>query len=63
MLFALYLVLAGVERLLVEFIRRNDDVVLGLTAAQLISVAMMIAGGVAWLARCAGGPRSPPARA
>ena len=40
--------LAGVERLLVEFIRRNDDVALGLTQAQLISVAMMIAGGI-WL--------------
>ena len=30
-LFALYLVLAGVERFLVEFVRRNDDVALGLT--------------------------------
>ena len=47
-LFALYLLLAGAERFLVEFIRRNDDVALGLTQAQLISVAMMIAGGV-WL--------------
>jgi hypothetical protein len=33
---------------LVEFIRRNDDVALGLTQAQLISLAMMIVGGV-WL--------------
>ena len=48
-LFALYLVLAGTERFLVEFIRRNDDVALGLTQAQLISVAMVIAGA-AWLA-------------
>src|SRR4051812_6499885 len=48
LLFALYLLLAGTERLLVEFIRRNEDVALGLTQAQLISVAMMIAGGV-WL--------------
>jgi phosphatidylglycerol:prolipoprotein diacylglycerol transferase len=48
LLFALYLLLAGTERLLVEFIRRNSDVALGLTQAQLISVAMMIAGGV-WL--------------
>jgi phosphatidylglycerol---prolipoprotein diacylglyceryl transferase len=30
-LFALYLVLSGVERLLVEFIRRTDEVVAGLT--------------------------------
>jgi phosphatidylglycerol:prolipoprotein diacylglycerol transferase len=48
-LFALYLVLAGAERLLVEFIRRNDDVALGLTQAQLLSVAMILAGGV-WIA-------------
>jgi len=49
-LFALYLLLAGVERLLVEFIRRNDAVLAGLTPAQLISVLMIAAGGV-WLAR------------
>ena len=49
LLFALYLVLAGTERFLIEFIRRNDDVAVGLTQAQLISVAMILAGGV-WLA-------------
>jgi phosphatidylglycerol:prolipoprotein diacylglycerol transferase len=49
-LFALYLVLAGAERLLVEFVRRNDEVLAGLTLAQLISIAM-IAAGAAWLAR------------
>ena len=49
LLFALYLVLAGAERLLVEFVRRNEDVALGLTQAQLISVAMILAGGI-WLA-------------
>ena len=43
-LFALYLVLAGSERLLVEFIRRNDEVVAGLTVAQLISLGLMAAG-------------------
>ena len=47
-LFALYLVLAGAERLLVEFIRRNEELVLGLTFAQLVSLAMVAAGG-AWL--------------
>ena len=56
MLFALYLVLAGLERLLVEFIRRNDAVLAGLTFAQLISLAMIVAGG-AWIAR----RRSAPA--
>ena len=52
-LFAIYLFLAGLERLLVEFIRRNDAVALGLTLPQLISIAMMVAGGV-WLTRVRG---------
>ncbi|HWM62553.1 MAG TPA: prolipoprotein diacylglyceryl transferase family protein [Solirubrobacterales bacterium] len=47
-LFAIYLVYAGAERFLVEFVRRNDDVVLGLTTAQLESLAMMLAGAV-WI--------------
>jgi len=47
-LFAIYLVLAGAERLLVEFVRRNDRVFVGLTVPQLISVAMIAAGGI-WL--------------
>jgi phosphatidylglycerol---prolipoprotein diacylglyceryl transferase len=48
LLFALYLVIAGVERLLVEFIRRNDEAALGLTLPQLISVGMVLVGG-GWL--------------
>ena len=48
-LFALYLVAAGLERFLVEFIRRNDHVLLGLTAPQLESLTMAVAGFV-WLA-------------
>jgi phosphatidylglycerol---prolipoprotein diacylglyceryl transferase len=47
-LFAIYLVYAGAERFLVEFIRRNHHVALGLTAAQLESLGMMAVGGV-WL--------------
>jgi phosphatidylglycerol:prolipoprotein diacylglycerol transferase len=47
-LFACYLVLAGTERFLVEFVRRNPIEWLGLTQPQLLSVAM-IAGGGAWL--------------
>jgi phosphatidylglycerol:prolipoprotein diacylglycerol transferase len=43
-LFALYLVLAGVERLLVEFIRRNHAVLAGLTFAQLVSIVMIALG-------------------
>jgi phosphatidylglycerol:prolipoprotein diacylglycerol transferase len=63
-LFALYLTLAGTERFLVEFIRRNDDVLLGLTQAQLLSVAMIVAG-VAWIAtkaRSGGLAADSPAR-
>ncbi len=47
-LFAIYLVYAGAERFLVEFLRRNDAAALGLTAAQLESLAMAIAG-IAWI--------------
>jgi phosphatidylglycerol:prolipoprotein diacylglycerol transferase len=57
-LFALYLVLAGVERLLVELIRRNDAVLAGLTVPQLVSIGMILAGG-AWLARRGLAPRAP----
>ncbi|MCW2959073.1 MAG: prolipoprotein diacylglyceryl transferase [Solirubrobacterales bacterium] len=48
-LFAMYLVGAGAERFLVEFLRRNPDAVAGLTTAQLQSLAMVVAGAV-WLA-------------
>ena len=49
MLFPLYLVIAGVERLLVEFIRRNPSELLGLTTPQVESVIAIVAG-VTWLA-------------
>jgi phosphatidylglycerol:prolipoprotein diacylglycerol transferase len=45
-LFGVYLVLAGAERLLVEFVRRNDEVVAGLTLPQLVSLGMVAAGAV-----------------
>jgi len=48
-LFAIYLVLSGLERFLVEFLRRNDQVWAGLTAPQLESIALM-AVGAAWIA-------------
>jgi phosphatidylglycerol:prolipoprotein diacylglycerol transferase len=59
-LFALYLVLAGAERFLVEFLRRNDRIVVGLTLAQLIALAMVVTGTV-WLLRLrsAGGVPAP----
>jgi phosphatidylglycerol:prolipoprotein diacylglycerol transferase len=47
-LFAVYLVYAGTERFLVEFIRRNSEVALGLTSAQLESLGMMIVGSI-WI--------------
>jgi phosphatidylglycerol:prolipoprotein diacylglycerol transferase len=47
-LFACYLVLAGGERFLVEFLRRNEPVLGGLTEAQLASLVMIVAGTV-WL--------------
>jgi phosphatidylglycerol:prolipoprotein diacylglycerol transferase len=43
-LFGLYLIFAGGERLLVEFIRRNDSVLAGLTLAQLVSIALLALG-------------------
>ncbi len=47
-LMALYLLLAGLMRFLVEFIRINDAVLAGLTTAQLISL-VMIAVGLGWI--------------
>ena len=44
--FGSYLVLSGLSRLLVEFLRVNDPVLLGLTEAQLFAIASMILGAV-----------------
>ncbi len=46
---ALYLVGSGLERFLVEFIRRNHEVLAGLTAPQLESL-VLLAAGLIWLA-------------
>jgi len=48
-LFAIYLVYAGAERFLVEFLRRNTEDSVGLTNAQWESLAMMVAGTI-WIA-------------
>ena len=55
-LFALYLVLAGIERLLVEFVRRNAHVLAGLTGPQLESIFSIALGalGLALLVRRGG---------
>lgn len=43
--FAWYLVLHGTARFAVEFVRINPEVALGLTAAQLASLALVVVGG------------------
>lgn len=47
-LFGLWAIFAGLERFLVEFVRRNDDVALGLTTAQFISLALALVGVGLW---------------
>lgn len=44
--FGAYLVLSGLARLLVEFVRINPPALLGLTEAQLFGIASMVAGGL-----------------
>ena len=60
-LFALYLLMGGSERFLVEFIRRNDVALVGLTLPQLIGLGM-VGAGVIWLARTGGLRPAAPAR-
>lgn len=62
-LFALYLALAGAERFLVEFIRRNYEVALGLSQPQLFAAAMLAAGAVLLALPPRYIPRLPRARA
>lgn len=63
-LFAFFMLWLGTERLLVEFLRTNTEVLLGLTAAQLTSIALIIAG-VVWIAvvRNRYGSLAPPTTA
>lgn len=49
--FAAYLVLTGVARFLVEFIRINPRVLFGLTNAQIASAASVVGGAALWLVR------------
>jgi phosphatidylglycerol---prolipoprotein diacylglyceryl transferase len=52
----LYLVLSGLERLLVEFVRRNKEIFAGLTGPQLESVVLMAIGVVLlWVLARGGG--------
>jgi phosphatidylglycerol:prolipoprotein diacylglycerol transferase len=63
-LFALYLVLAGAERFLIELIRRNADVVGPFSLAQFVALASVAIGSI-WLWRLRGTPvpTAPPAPA
>ncbi len=47
-LFALYLLLAGSTRFLIEFIRTSEPVLLGLTEAQWVAV-VLVAGALLWI--------------
>lgn len=63
-LFSIYIALAGVERFIVEIFRAKDDRFIGpLTIAQLISLALVVAGiaGAAYLMRGRGSGDGPPA--
>jgi phosphatidylglycerol:prolipoprotein diacylglycerol transferase len=50
-LFGIYLTIVGVERFLIEIIRRNDSVVGGLTLPQLVSIGVAALGVAIILAR------------
>lgn len=50
-IFGLYLILAGIERFLIEFIRRNDEVVGGLTQPHLFAAFMVALGAGSFLVR------------
>jgi phosphatidylglycerol:prolipoprotein diacylglycerol transferase len=49
--FGIYLVVVGVERFMVELIRRNDSVAAGLTVPQLVSIAVVALGTAIILTR------------
>jgi phosphatidylglycerol:prolipoprotein diacylglycerol transferase len=47
-LFMIYLVLAGLERFMIEFLRLNPRILVGLSEAQLISLLLIGAGLIGW---------------
>jgi phosphatidylglycerol:prolipoprotein diacylglycerol transferase len=51
--FASYLILAGIERFFIEFIRTNRHYLFGLTGAQIIAIVLVVIGGylLYWLPR------------
>ena len=65
-LFGVYLILAGIERFVVEFVRTNTPALLGLTQQQWISIGLVVVGAiVVWRVeggrpRRRAGRRAPP---
>ena len=59
-LFGVYLMLAGLERFLVEFVRAKDDRFLGpFTVAQITSVILIVIGAMTWSRLKTGGRLDP----
>ncbi|HTA14279.1 MAG TPA: prolipoprotein diacylglyceryl transferase [Solirubrobacteraceae bacterium] len=56
----LYLVFSGLERLLVEFVRRNKEILAGLTGPQLESIVLMAIGIVLLAVMARGAGLVPP---
>jgi phosphatidylglycerol:prolipoprotein diacylglycerol transferase len=47
-LFMIYLMLAGIERFMIEFLRPNPRIIFGLSEAQLISLVLIALGLFGW---------------
>ena len=47
-LFMMYLVLAGIERFSIEFLRLNPRIAFGLSEAQLFALGLMVVGLIGW---------------
>jgi phosphatidylglycerol:prolipoprotein diacylglycerol transferase len=47
-MFMLYLLFAGIERVIIEFFRLNPRTAIGLTQAQIISIALIVIGIGGW---------------
>jgi phosphatidylglycerol:prolipoprotein diacylglycerol transferase len=65
-LFSLFLVLYGIERFFIEFVRaKGDRVIAGLSTSQLVSIALLAIGAYLWSVRARTGapvptPEHPP---
>lgn len=46
-----YLILSGIARLFIEIIRLNPKVIFDLSQAQLISILLIVSGGVMWIVK------------